>query len=199
MKEALDVQCFLNEQEDGLYFYSLGGLLPLGQSLSVNTTHLIISLVARNAANGNPILLEKTLAEPQMRLLLTLLEAPHYSPHEVLLASLFCSYQGLLAGLFSSNRLAREEWVATVEQRHVRMERARELGAWKRELKQLYNALSKLRPKLRPFGLDIAVCISGSAYTLISLPVPAQRSKVQLSVEKSSLKYRRCSPEVGGL
>ncbi len=154
-------------------FYPLEGLLPVGQALSVNTTYRVISLVVRNSANENPILLQRLLTEPQMRLLLALLESPRYSPHEVLLASLFCSYQGLLAGLFSSGGTAREEWLATIEERRIHMQRARELGTWKRELKQLYNALSKLRSKLRPCGLDIAVSISGLAYTLISLPRPS--------------------------
>jgi hypothetical protein len=41
-------------------------------------------------------------------------------------------------------------------------------------LKQLYNALSELRTKLRPFGLGIAVCTSGVAYALITLPTSPQ-------------------------
>ncbi len=175
MQELADVQYSLNEWEEGLRFYPLEGLLPINQALSVNTTYLLVSLISRNSASGNPLLQQKLLTEPQMRLLLSLLQSPHYCPHEVLYASLFCSYKGLLAGLFSSDSTATEEWVALLEESRVRLLRAHELGLWKRELKQLYNSLSKLRTKLRPFGLAITVSITKSAYTLVSLPVPLSR------------------------
>jgi hypothetical protein len=42
---------------------------------------------------------------------------------------------------------------------------------WRKELKQLYNALSELRAKLRPFGLGISISTCGSAYALIPLPL----------------------------
>jgi hypothetical protein len=168
MEEQMNVQC-LNEREDGLHLYSLEGLLPIGQALSVNTSHLVISLISRNSANGNTILLQRRLAEPQMRLLLTLLQSPPYSPHEILYASLFCTYEGLLEGLFSSRCLPGEEWQVTIEEKRLFLQRAHESGTWKRELKPVYNALSKLRDKLRPFGLGISVSASGAAYALISL------------------------------
>jgi hypothetical protein len=40
----------------------------------------------------------------------------------------------------------------------------------RKELKQLYNVLSELRAKLRPFGIGIAICTSRTAYALIALP-----------------------------
>jgi len=49
------------------------------------------------------------------------------------------------------------------------LQRAQELGTWKKELKPLYNALSKLRAKLHPFGLEIALFSSSSAYFLLPL------------------------------
>jgi hypothetical protein len=172
--EAINVRHFFNEVEDGLHFYPLEGLLPVGQALSVNTTYLVVSLVARNPAHGNAILLQRRLAEPQMRLLLVLLQCPSYSPHEVLYASLFCSYRGLLEGLFSPRPIAGEEWQTTIEEKRLFLRRAQESGTWKRDLKPLYNALSKLREKLRPFGLGISISASGEAYALISLPVSRQ-------------------------
>lgn len=170
MEAAINVQYFLNKREDGLRLYPLEGLLPIGQALSVNTSHLVISLISRNSANGNLILLQRRLAEPQMRLLLTLLQSPSYSPHEILYASLFCSYQGLLEGLFFSRDLPGEEWQSTIEEKRGLLQIAHKSGTWKRDLKPLYNALSKLRDILRPFGLGISVSASGAAYALISLP-----------------------------
>lgn len=177
MVETINVRHFLHEREDGLHFYPLEGLLPVGQALSVNTTYLVVSLIARNSVHGNAILLQKRLAEPQMRLLLVLLQAPSYSPHEVLYASLFCSYQGLQEGIFSPRPIVGEEWQATIEEKRVFLQRAQESGTWKRDLKPLYNALSKLREKLRPFGLGISISASGAAYALVSLPVSQQASE----------------------
>lgn len=166
MKKAINVQ---RSGEDELLFFSLEGLLPIGQALSVNTSYLILSLISTHAENDNPILLQELLTETDARLLLLLLELPYYCPQEVLRASLFYSYSGLLAGLFSSDTAARAEWQTTVEQQRLLLQRAQEVGSWKKELKSLYNALSKLRAKLHPFGLEIALLASSSAYSLLSL------------------------------
>jgi hypothetical protein len=174
MEEAIKAQWPSNERKDDLHFFPLEGLLPADQALSVNTAYLIVSLVSTNSVSGNPILRQRPMTELQMRLLLPLLESPHFCPHEVLYASLFCSYRGLLAGLFSSDCTARKEWQTTIEEKRVFLQRAHESGSLKRDLKPLYNALSKLRSKLRPFGLEIAISTSRSAYALISLPVPRQ-------------------------
>jgi hypothetical protein len=174
MDEVVKVQGGFNERENDLRLFPLEGLLSAGQALSVNTAYLVVSLVSTHSANGNPILVQRTLTELQMRLLLLLLDSPRYCPHEVLYTSLSCSYRGLLAKLFSSDSTAREEWLATIEEKSAFLQRAQESGTWKRELKPLYNALSKLRPKLRPFGLEIAIFASSSAYALIPLPVPQQ-------------------------
>src|SRR5436309_11726100 len=101
MEIAIGVQQMIVLGDDDLRLFPLTGLLPVGQALSVNTTYLIISLVSTGSVSGNPILLERPVTESNMRLLLPLLESPYYCPQEVLRASLLCSYEGLLAGLFS--------------------------------------------------------------------------------------------------
>ena len=168
MKKMSIVPSFTDERESELPLFSLDRLLPVGHALSVNTDCLVVSLVSTNAVRGNPILLQRLVTELQMRVLLPLLEAPCYCPHEFLLASLYCSYQGLLAGLFSPERDAGEEWLAVVQQTRLLLECAQERGTWRKELKQLYNMLSELRTKLRPFGLGITISAAGSAYALIS-------------------------------
>jgi hypothetical protein len=137
--------------------------------LSLNTTYLILSLVSTYPENDNPILLEALLTETDARLLLLLLVLPYYCPQEVLRASLFYSYSGLLASLFSSDTIARTEWQAAVLEQRLLLQRAQEVGTWKKELKPLYNALSKLRTKLHPFGLEIALFASSAAYSLLPL------------------------------
>jgi hypothetical protein len=172
----IKVQGAFNQRGDDLLLFPLEGLLPAGQALSVNTTYLVVSLVLTNSTSENPILLQRLLTELQMRLLLPLLESPHYCPHEVLYTSLFCSYRGLLARHFSSDSTAREEWLAAIEETRSLLERAQARGMWRKELKQIYNVLSELRVKLRPFGLGISISTSGSAYALISLPASEQEA-----------------------
>ena len=174
MNKAINVQ---RSKVDDLYFFPLEGLLPAGQALSVNTTNLIISLVSTHSVNGNnPILLQQLLTETDMRLLLLLLESPYFCPQELLRASLFCSYSGLLAGLFSSETAVKAEWQTAIEKQRLLLRRAHEQGTWKKDLKPLYNALSRLRSKLHPFSLHIAICASSSAYALLPLPQPQRQA-----------------------
>jgi hypothetical protein len=161
-------------REDDLRFFPLEGLLPAGQALSVNITYLIVSLVSTNSMNGSPILRQQLVLETDMRLLLLLLESPRYCPQEALRASLFCSYPGLLAGLFSPATDARAEWQTAMEEQHLYLQCAQELGNWKKALKPLYNALSKLRCKLHPLGLEIVLIESCAAYALMPLHLPQQ-------------------------
>jgi hypothetical protein len=168
----ITVQSFTEELGGELSLFSLDSLLPVNQRLSVNTHCLVVSLVSTNSTSGNPILRQRLLTESQMRLLLTLLQSPHYCPHEVLYASLFCSFQGLVAGLFSPENVAREEWLSAIRRTGSLLEHAEAQGKWRKELKQLYNSLSELRAKLRPFGLGISISTCGSAYALIPLPLP---------------------------
>jgi uncharacterized membrane protein len=178
----IKVQGAFNQRGDDLLLFPLEGLLPAGQALSVNTTYLVVSLVLTNSTSENPILLQRLLTELQMRLLLPLLESPRYCPHEVLYASLFCSCQGLFAGLFSTKRVAEEEWHAVVQEARLHLECAQARGMWRKELKQIYNVLSELRAKLRPLGLGISVSTSGSAYALVSLPASEQEAHVAVRV-----------------
>ena len=173
-KKAIAIPAYASEWEGGLPLFFLIGLLPVDEALSVNTDYLVVSLVLTNPTSGNPILRQRLLTESQMRLLLTLLQSPHYCPHEVLNAGLFCSFQGLLAGLFSSEHIAREEWLTAIRETGLRLEHAEAQGMLRKELKQLYNSLSALRAKLRLFGLGISISTCGSAYALIPLPLPQQ-------------------------
>jgi hypothetical protein len=104
----------------------------------MNTDCLVISLIATNPVNGNPILLQSRLTEPQLRILLPLLEWPYFCSHEILLASLSSSWQQLLAGLFPTQGTARDEWLAVVQQATLLLEHASAQGTLHKEVKQLY-------------------------------------------------------------
>ena len=179
MEKILTLQQPTPNIEDDLYFFLLEGLLSPDRALCVNVSQLIISSVSTAGVSGNPIHLQRSLTELQMRLLITLLESPRYCPHEILHASLFCSYQGLLAGLFSTDKVAREEWLAVVQHYRLLLRHAQTQGTWRKELKRLYNVLAELRAKLRPFGLGISVSEPDSAYMLISLPSSAYSAPPQ--------------------
>jgi hypothetical protein len=170
MNKTITRPLIIDERKGELPLFSLDGVLPIDQALSVNTDCLVISLVSTRSVNGNPILLQSVLTEQQMRVLLPLLKWPHSCSHELLLASLFCSWRQLLAGFFSREGTARDEWLAVVQETAELLERTQMQGTGRKELKQLYNALSELRAKLRPFGLGIAICTWGAAYALIALP-----------------------------
>ena len=176
MNKTITRPLIFDERKGELPLFSLSGVLPIDQALSVNTDCLVISLVSTKPVNENPILLQSLLTEQQMRVLLPLLKWPHSCSHELLLASLFCSWQQLLAGFFSTQGTAREEWLAIVQETAEILERTQMQGTGRKELKQLYNALSELRTKLRPFGLGIAICTWGVAYALIALPALQQEA-----------------------
>jgi hypothetical protein len=197
MNKTIIVPPCADESESELFFSVLDGLLPVDQALSVNTAHLIVSLVSTKPASANPILMQRLLTEMQLRLLLSLLKSPRCCSYEILLASFFCSYRGLLAGLFSPQPAARDEWLAVVQEAGMLLERAQMEGTWRKELKHLYNMLSELRIKLRPFGLGIAICISGVAYALIPLPASQQEAPGPDSflLRYSSPRRENCSPE----
>lgn len=186
MEKTLAVQQHAPHVEDDLYFFHLEGLLSPDQALCVNVSQLIISSVSTTGVNENPIHLQRSLTELQMRVLITLLESPSYCPHEILHASLFCSYEGLLAGLFSSDKVAREEWLSVMQHYRLLLRHAQAQGLWRKELKRLYNVLSELRAKLRPFGLGISVSEPDSAYMLIALPSCVEGERVSYQVRHRS-------------
>jgi hypothetical protein len=125
---------------------------------------------------ANPILMQSLMTELQLRVLLPLLESPQY-----------CSHQLLLANLFAPQGAGREEWLAIMQQTTVLLERAQAQGRWRKELKHLYNVLSELRTKLRPFGLGIAICTSGAAYTLIALPDHSRSESSRMSSRSAAV------------
>ena len=163
--KVIIVPPYADEWKGELPFFSLDGVLPADQVLSVNTDCLVISLVSTKPVHGNPILSQRLLTEQQLRVLLPLLESPHY-----------CSHQLLLTSLFAPRGADKEEWLALMQETGALLEGCQRRGTSRKELKQLYNVLSELRAKLRPFGLGISICTSCSAYALISLPTSEQEA-----------------------
>jgi len=167
----MTMQLITTELGGELHLFHLEGLLPADQVLVVHTTDLILSLVSTHSQNDNPILLQRVLTQTDMRILLSLLRYPSCCPYDIVRASLFCSYNGLLAGLFSKG----SEWQATVDESRLLLQRAKANGTWRKELMPLYKALSHLRSNLHPFGLTVSGSLSYLGYALISLPLSQQQ------------------------
>src|SRR5436305_1950648 len=123
MNKTITRPLVIDERKRELPLFSLSGVLPIDQPLSVNTDCLVISQVTTNPVNEIPILLQSLLTEQQMRVLLPLLKWPLSCSHELLPTSLFCSWQQLLAGFFTTQGTAREEWLALVQKISELLER----------------------------------------------------------------------------
>ncbi len=194
-KKAIAIPAYTSEWEGGLPLFFLIGLLPVDEALSVNTDCLVVSLVLTNSTSGNPILRQRLLTESQMRLLLTLLQSPHYCPHEVLYAGLFCSFQGLLAGLFSSEHIAREEWLTAIRETGLRLEHAEAQGMLRKELKLEKGIKAALQfalgvacqiTSVRPGHLHLHLRLSLRAHSASSAAAGSTRTRENLPLSTTT-------------
>lgn len=124
--------------------------MPEGQTLVMNTALGTLSLLA----NGEVIprlLIQQQFTASELSLLLPLLaQFPHYCPYEVMFASF---YNGTITE-------------ATIERCRIQLQDALEDGCWDQHLRPVRNVLSRIRFKLRGFGLDI-VSILETGYILM--------------------------------
>ena len=140
-------------------YFPLQGTLPEGQTLVMNTALGTLSLLS----NGDVIprlLIQQQFTASELSLLLPLLEQfPHYCPYEVMFASFY-------NGIITEN---------TIEHCRIQLQEALEDGCWDQQLRPVRNVLSRIRFKLRGFGLDI-VSILETGYILMI----TTRSKARL-------------------
>ena len=97
------------------------------------------------------LLIQQQFTASELSLLLPLLEQfPHYCPYEVMFASF---YNGTITE-------------ATIEHCRIQLQDALETGCWDQQLRPVRNVLSRIRFKLRGFGLDI-ISILETGYILM--------------------------------
>ena len=114
-------------------------MLPEGQTLVLNTALGTLSLLS-NGETLPRLLIQQQFTCSELSLLLPLLEQfPHYCPYEVMFASF---YNGAIT----------ED---TIERCRIQLQEALEDGCWDQQLRPVRNVLSRIRFKLRGFGLDI--------------------------------------------
>jgi hypothetical protein len=127
------------EGGDVLYF-PLENDLPEGSALALYQPLGTLSYLAL-AENQQPrILVQQQFTSSELSLLRPLLEQyPHYSPHEMLFASFY-------NGAITEKTLARAR---------ERLREAADAGLWDHEMRPVRNVLSRVRLKIKDFGLDI--------------------------------------------
>jgi hypothetical protein len=147
-----NAKAFITTTQDAeiIRYFSLQGALPEGQTLVMNTALGTLSLLS----NGDIVprlLIQQQFTSSELSLLLPLLEQfPHYCPYEVMFASF---YNGTITE-------------TTIENCRIQLLDAQEAGCWDQQLRPVRNVLSRIRFKLRGFGLDI-ISILETGYILM--------------------------------
>ena len=145
-------KAFVTTAQDAeiIRYFPLQGTLPEGQTLVMNTALGTLSLLSNGDVMPR-LLIQQQFTASELSLLLPLLEQfPHYCPYEVMFASF---YNGVIT----------ED---TIERCRIQLQQALEDGCWDQQLRPVRNVLSRIRFKLRGFGLDI-VSILETGYILM--------------------------------
>jgi len=127
------------EDAEPIRYFSLHGALPPGHTLVLNTRLGTLSYLS-SGEEGPRLLVQQQFTASELSLLLPLLELfPHYCPYEVMFASF---YNGAVTDL-------------TVEHCRQQLQEALEAGVWDQQMRPVRNVLSRIRYKMRSFGIDI--------------------------------------------
>ena len=135
------VASYITRTEDAetIRYFSLHGALPAGHTLVMNTRLGTLSLLS-SGNDGPRMLVQQQFTASELSLLLPLLELfPHYCPYEVMFASF---YNGGVSE-------------TTVEHCRQQLQEAFEAGVWDQQMRPVRNVLSRIRYKMRSFGIDI--------------------------------------------
>jgi hypothetical protein len=131
-------------EEDRIRHYTLPELLPEGMVIAI---HLDLgTLTSMVIEKGMPKkIAESMITVTELRVILPLFESfPYYCPHEVLYAA------------FSSGKVTEKSVTAA----RLYLQEAQENDLWNQEIRSVRNAISRVRFKLHPLGLDIGALLS---------------------------------------
>ncbi|SRR6266571_3130762 len=127
-------------KKDEIRHFPLPGLLPEGQVFALNMHLGTLSQLGVSPDQQPRIIREQRFTESEVCILVPLLSSyPHFCPYELLHAS------------FNSHDVTKEQIVRSRERLH----QTQEEGLWEYEMLPIRNMLSRVRLKLRDFGLDI--------------------------------------------
>ncbi|WP_238321095.1 hypothetical protein [Thermogemmatispora carboxidivorans] len=145
----------LTHDREHIKHYTLHGVLPEGYVLALNTAFGTLSCLTY--LDKQPALvLQQQFTNNEMNVLRPLLDSyPYYCPYEVLFAHF---YHG-------------EVTERTIERCRANLLKALEDGTWEQATRPIRNVLSRVRIKLRIFGINI-VSILETGYILKAAPAP---------------------------
>lgn len=139
------------QDEEQILYFPLEGALPADATLVLNTALGILSYLSCSP-DGPRLKKQQQFTSSELSLLRPMLELfPHYCPYEVMFASF---YNGAVTEI-------------TVEHCRQRLYEALADGAWDQQLRPIRNVLSRIRLKLRPFGIDISSILETGYILLI--------------------------------
>lgn len=129
--------------EHRIVHYTMTGLLPPGHVLAFNRDLAVLSYLAMHTdEEARPyVLVQEQFSHSEERVLFPLLENyPHFCPHEALIA---CYFTGQITE-------------ASLERSRLRLQEARLAGVWDHEVRPVRNLLSRVRFRLRNFGIEVS-------------------------------------------
>lgn len=129
--------------EHRIVHYILSDLLPPGHILALNRDLAVLSYLAIQTEEESwpHLLVQEQFSHSEERILFPLLENyPHFCPHEALIA---CYFTGQITD-------------AGLERYRLRLQEARFAGVWDHEMRPVRNVLSRVRVRLRKFGIEIS-------------------------------------------
>ncbi len=134
-----------------IHYLDLVGLLPEAHRLALQPDLGLVACLYADA-EGVPCLQHVQWFTPiEMALVLAIVEQyPHYCPYEVRLSH------------FTSTRVSER----VIERMRQQAYEARESGEWDALMRPMRNVLSRIRLKLRPFGIEI-VSLVEVGYALV--------------------------------
>jgi hypothetical protein len=131
--------CSIKLDNDTFRYFSLQDSFPAGHILVLNISSGTLSYLNRKDERAQ-VMIQQQFTFSEMSLLLPLLDSyPHYCPHEV-----------IFAHFYNSNVTE-----PVVMRYHQHLQDALDAGTWDQEMRPLRNVLSRVRVKLRPFGISI--------------------------------------------
>lgn len=147
--------CYLKQDDEKFLHFSLQDMLPASHTLVLSSTSGVFSYVFC-PDNLPRLVLQQQFTNSELAILLPLLKLfPHYCPYEVIFARF---YNGQVTDQI-------------VEQSRLHLQAAFEEGRWDQEMKPIRNVLSRVRLKLRDFGLAISSILeTGYILRVVSLP-----------------------------
>ena len=150
-----NTSCSIKQSNSNMRYFSLQGTLPTGHILVLNTSSGTLSYLRRGEGERAQLMMQQQFTFSEMSLLLPLLESyPHYCPHEV-----------IFAHFYNSNVTE-----SIIMRYHQRLQDALDAGTWDQEMRPLRNVLSRVRLKLRPFGMSITSILETGYMLLITSP-----------------------------